>query len=76
MIIQVCLGMTGHFYIRNLLLLSFLQIHTFVTETCHHIWFVFSGPKENKAQLNKTVEDEYKTWSSMSNEHDIVQVLV
>ena len=36
------------------------------------IWL--SGPKENKAQLNKTVEDEYKTWSSMSNEHDIVQV--
>jgi mediator of RNA polymerase II transcription subunit 23 len=39
--------------------------------------FVFcksiSGPKENKAQLKKTVEDEYKTWSSMSNEHDIVQ---
>jgi mediator of RNA polymerase II transcription subunit 23 len=31
------------------------------------------GPKENKAQLKKTVEDEYKTWSSMSNEHDIVQ---
>ena len=31
------------------------------------------GPKENKAQLRKTVEDEFKTWTSMSNEHDIVQ---
>ncbi|XP_040568431.2 LOW QUALITY PROTEIN: mediator of RNA polymerase II transcription subunit 23 [Lepeophtheirus salmonis] len=31
------------------------------------------GPKENKAQLKSRVEEEYKTWSSMSNEHDIVQ---
>ncbi|CAB4065619.1 MED23 [Lepeophtheirus salmonis] len=29
------------------------------------------GPKENKAQLKSRVEEEYKTWSSMSNEHDI-----
>lgn len=31
------------------------------------------GPKDNKGQLKSTVEDEYKTWTSMTNEHDMVQ---
>jgi mediator of RNA polymerase II transcription subunit 23 len=31
------------------------------------------GPKDIKLPLKKIVDDEYKTWSSMSNEHDIVQ---
>ncbi|TRY72734.1 hypothetical protein TCAL_11188 [Tigriopus californicus] len=32
-----------------------------------------SGSKENKPQLKQKVEEEYKIWASMSNEHDILQ---
>uniref|UniRef100_A0A8D8YA77 Mediator of RNA polymerase II transcription subunit 23 n=1 Tax=Cacopsylla melanoneura TaxID=428564 RepID=A0A8D8YA77_9HEMI len=31
-----------------------------------------SVPKENKLQLKKAVEEEYRNWSSMSNENDII----
>lgn len=31
-----------------------------------------STPKENKQQLKKSVEEEYRNWSSMSNENDII----
>jgi Mediator complex subunit 23. len=29
-------------------------------------------PKENKLQLKKAVEEEYRNWSSMTNENDII----
>lgn len=29
-------------------------------------------PKENKQQLTKSVEEEYRNWNSMSNENDII----
>ena len=31
-----------------------------------------STPKENKQQLKKSVEEEYRNWVSMSNENDII----
>lgn len=31
-----------------------------------------STPKENKQQLTKSVEEEYRNWNSMSNENDII----
>ncbi|CAL1290327.1 unnamed protein product [Larinioides sclopetarius] len=30
------------------------------------------APKENKAQLKRSVEEEYKKWKTMSNENDII----
>ena len=30
-------------------------------------------PKENSAQLKKSVEEEWKSWGTMSNEIDIIQ---
>ncbi|GAB6022180.1 Mediator of RNA polymerase II transcription subunit 23 [Chamberlinius hualienensis] len=32
----------------------------------------FNLPKENKAQLKRSVEEEYRKWKSMSNENDII----
>jgi len=29
-------------------------------------------PPENKQQLKKAVEEEYRTWTSMTNENDII----
>lgn len=29
-------------------------------------------PRENKQQLKKSVEEEYRNWNSMSNENDII----
>jgi mediator of RNA polymerase II transcription subunit 23 len=66
---------TGHILTLETSRFYFL-IKTFAHLSLRYFSFYFLGPKENKAQLNKTVEDEYKTWSSMSNEHDIVQVFL
>lgn len=32
----------------------------------------FALPKENKAQLKRSVEEEYRKWKSMNNENDII----